>query len=60
MFFKLGVFINFGNSTEKHLCWSLQHKKETPTQVFPCDISEIFKNTVFYRTHMVAASEKSY
>ena len=30
--------------------------KETPTQVFSCEICEIFKNTFFYGTTPVAAS----
>ena len=30
--------------------------KETPTQVFSCEICEIFKNTFSYRTSLVAAS----
>ena len=32
-------------------------KKETLTQVFSCEFFEIFKNTFFYRTPSVAASE---
>ena len=31
-------------------------KKETLAQVFSCEISEIFKNTYFYRTPPVTAS----
>ena len=31
--------------------------KGTPTQVFSCEICEIFKSTLFYRTSPVAASE---
>ena len=31
--------------------------KETPRQVFSCEICEIFKSTLFYRTSPVAASE---
>ena len=31
-------------------------KKETLTQVFSCKFCEIYKNTFYYRTHMVAAS----
>ena len=31
-------------------------KKETLAQVFSCEFCEIFKNTFFYRTTMVAAS----
>ena len=31
-------------------------KKEIPTQVFSCEFCEIFKNTFFYRTPLVASS----
>ena len=31
-------------------------KKETLVQVFSCDFCEIFKNTFFYRTPLVAAT----
>ena len=30
-------------------------EKETPTQVFSCEICDIFKNNFFYRTPPVAA-----
>ena len=30
--------------------------RDTPTQAFPCEFCEIFKNTFFYRTPPVAAS----
>ena len=33
---------------------------KTPTQVFSCEIFEIFKNTFFYRTPPVAASDEKY
>ena len=32
-------------------------KKETPAQVFSCTFCEVSKNTFFYRTPLVAASE---
>ena len=32
-------------------------KKETLAQVFPCEFCEISKNTFFYRTPLVAASD---
>ena len=32
-------------------------KKETLAQVFSCEFCEISKNTFFYRTPLVAASE---
>ena len=31
--------------------------KETPAQVFSCEIDEIFKNTFLYGAPLVAASE---
>ena len=34
-------------------------KKEAPTQVFSCEIGELFKSTFFYRTPPVAASEQT-
>ena len=55
---KKRVLKNFANFTEKHLCWSLflmkfqafrsaALLKKDPTQVFVCEIFEIFKNTYF-------------
>ena len=52
------VFKNFAIFTGKHLCWSLfliklqtsglqLYQKEIPTQVFSCEICELFKNTYF-------------
>ena len=35
-------------------------KKETLAQVFSCEFREIFKNTYFDRTTLVAASETSF
>ena len=32
------------------------YQKETPTQIFSCEISQIFKSTFSYRTPPVAAS----
>ena len=47
MFFKIGVRKNFANFTgKKPLLESLFNKvAETPTQVFSCEITKIFKNT---------------
>ena len=70
MFFKMDVLKNFANFIGKHLCWSLFliklqawrpvglqcYEEEIPTQLFTCEIWEIFKNTFFYRTSPVAAS----
>ena len=58
---KKDVLKNFAKFTGKQLCWSLLFnkvaviklqacnfiKKETPTQVFPCEFCEILKNTIF-------------
>ena len=55
---KKDVIKNLANFTEKHPCWShfliklkacgMQlYLKETPTQVFSCEICEIFKSTYF-------------
>ena len=57
----------FAIFTGKRLCWSLfwiklqdfwpaTLLKKTPTQVFFCEYCEIFKNSFFYRTILVAAS----
>ena len=54
MFYKKGVLKNF-------LCQSLfcnkEEKKETLAHVFSCEFCEIFKNIVFYRTPLMAASD---
>ena len=61
------VFLSFANFTGKHLCWTFFLKnlqaqgmqlylKKTPTKVFSCEVSEIFKNNFFYRTPPVTAS----
>ena len=56
MIFKISALKNFENFTGKHLCWSLfliklqafrLYYSKTPTQVFSCKISKIFKNTFF-------------
>ena len=70
VFCKKGVLRNFTKFTGKHLCQSLFFnkvagqacnfiKKETLAQVFSCEFCEISKNTFFYRTPLVAASESS-
>ena len=67
MFFEIGVLKSFANFIGKHLCWSLLFKKlagsrpaallkKASTQAFSCEVSKIFKNTVFYRTPPVTAS----
>ena len=69
MFFKIGILKNFANFIGKHLRWSLfliksqsqgpatLLKRDSNTGDF-CKICEIFKNTFFYRTPPVAASEE--
>ena len=59
---------NFTQLTRKPLYWGLffnkvaglrlvtLSKKKTPTQVFSCEFCEIFNNTFFHRTPLVAAS----
>ena len=69
IFFKIGPLKNFANFTGKHLCWSpffnivagLKRsvtflKRDSNPGVF-WEICEVFKNTFFYRTPPVAASE---
>ena len=71
MFCEKGVLRNFTKSTGKHLCQSLffnnvsglkVNNKDTRTtpgtlaQVFSCEFCEISKNTLSYRTPLVAAS----
>ena len=66
MFFKISVLKNFAIFTGKHLCWGLFltkwqawrdaiYWKETSTQVLSCEYCEIFKNSFFHRTPLVAA-----
>ena len=69
MFFKICHLKYFANFAQKYLCRSLfiiklqalglvlqLDYKETPTWEFFCDICEIFKNTVSYRTPSMGAS----
>ena len=69
MFFKIDVLKNVTNCTVKHQCWeSLFNNvaglkrptsllKETPTQVFSCEICHNFMRNLFYKTPPVAASK---
>ena len=50
------VFLNISQSPDA--CNFI--KKETLTQVFSCEFCEIFRNTFFYRTPLVAASDLSH
>ena len=67
-FVKKGALKNFANFHRKHLCWiflliKLQaqacnfNKKRLQHRCFPVNISKFFKNSLFYRTPLVAASK---
>ena len=60
VFCKKGVLKNFTKLAGKHLCQRLFFKKESLAQMFSCEFCEISKNTFFYRTPLVAASEQNY
>ena len=69
MFFKTGGCYKFLNILKKisvleslfnkvtRLMASNFIKKETPTQVFPCEYHKIFEENFFYATSPMAASE---
>ena len=64
MFFKIGVFKNFSNFIGKYQCWIISWtpatlSKRDSNTMFSCKIFKIFKNTLFYRTPLVTASEKT-
>ena len=65
---KKGVLRNFAKSTGKHLCQSLFFNKVvglrpksllkvTLAQLFSCGFCEISKNTFYYRTPLMSASD---
>ena len=57
VFCKKGVLRNFAKFTAKHLCQSLFFNKVAGlAHVFSCEFCEIFKETFFHRTSLVAAS----
>ena len=67
VFCKKGVLRNFAKLTGKPLCQSLSFNKiaglrpatllrQRLWQMFSCEFCEIFTNTFFYRTPLVAAS----
>ena len=58
MFFEIGVLKNFAIFRGKHLCWSVFLIKLQACN-FPVNIAKNFKNSFFYKTPLVAASEKS-
>ena len=68
VFCEKGALRNFAKFKEKYLCQSLSLnkaagaacnfiKKETLAQVFSCEFCDISKNTFFYRTPPLAASD---
>ena len=61
MFLEIGVLKNLQYS-QRNTCvsaWDLHlYKNEAPTQVFSNEYCEIFKNSLFYRTPPLAASEQ--
>ena len=68
MFCEKGVLRKFAKFTGKHLCQSLFFdkvaggacnfiKKETLAQVFSCEFCKISRNSFFFRTSLVAASD---
>ena len=58
-----GVLRIFTKFSGKHLCQRSEAcnfiKKETLARVFSCEFREISENSLFYRTHLVAASHTS-
>ena len=58
MFCKKGVFRNSAKFTGKHLACNFI-KKENLAQVLSYEFSEISKNTFYYRTNLVAASDSN-
>ena len=58
VFCKKGVLKDLSYFAGKHLCWSL-FLKETPTQVFSCEIWEISKSTYFEKHLRNTASESN-
>ena len=46
MFFRMDVLENLANHRKTPALESL-FKKETPTQVFSCEVCEVFKNTFY-------------
>ena len=63
MLLKIGVLLNFTIFTRKHLCWSLILIKlqalipVTSTQLLSFEYCDIFKNSFFDRTTLVAACD---
>ena len=57
MIFKIGVLeVATGGALQKRCEACNFIKRETLAQVFSCEFCEIYKNTFYYRTHLVAAS----
>ena len=55
MFCKKAILKNFVDLTGKHLCW-----KENSTQVFSCEICEMFKDAYFEEHLRTTASGVSH
>ena len=55
------VFLKISQNSQENTCTRVlfltKLKKETMEHVFPCEFCEIFKNTYFYGTPLVAASD---
>ena len=51
------MFLKISQNSQENTCaWDRQlYLKETLAQLFPCEFCEIFKNTFFYRTPVVAS-----
>ena len=58
------AFLEISQNSQEKACARVSikacnFKKESLAQVFSCEFCEISKNTIFYRTPLVAASEKT-
>ena len=54
------MFLKISQISQENMCWSLfliKFKKETSTQVFSCEICEIYKNTYFEEHLRTIASD---
>ena len=51
------VFLKISQYSQENTCVGVNFIKKTPTQVFSYEYCKIFKNSFFYRTSAVAASE---
>ena len=63
MFFKIDGLKNFTVFTGKHMCWShflinLKEIKRLEHKCFPVNIEKYLRTVFFYRTPLMATSEK--